>query len=70
MSGSLPIFKGSLMKEPILRYLDPKKLFVIFTDTSKWTWACLLTQSSKNEVDGKKTEMLYPINYVTCGTQM
>ena len=34
------------IEEPILKYADPEKLFISFTDASKYAWACVLTQSS------------------------
>ena len=45
--------KESLMKEPILKYSDPKNLYVLFTDASKYAWASMLKMSDEHEVDGK-----------------
>ena len=55
--------KESLMKEPILKYPDPKKPYVLFTDTSKYAWACVLTQFNEHEDDGEKIEILHPITF-------
>ena len=40
----LKLLKASLMTEPILTYPDPNLPYVLFTDTSKYAWACVLTQ--------------------------
>ena len=44
----------SLMTEPIWTYPDPNLPYVLFTDASKYAWACVLTQ--------EKT--LHPIMYM------
>ena len=41
------------MKEPILRYPDPKKPYVLFTNASKYVWTFVLLQSGEHEIDGK-----------------
>ena len=57
--------KERFIKEPILKYPNPKKLYVLFTDASKYAWVCVLTQSDEHGVDGKKTEILHPITYMS-----
>ena len=47
------MLKELLMKEPILKYPDPEKPYVLFTDASKNAWACVLTQSYLSEIEGK-----------------
>ena len=42
------------MEEPILCYPESMMTFVLFTDASKYVWACMLTQSYEHEVDEKK----------------
>ena len=37
-------FKWTLMTDPILTYPDPNLPYVLFTDASKYAWACVLTQ--------------------------
>ena len=44
MSRIIRITKTSLMTEPILTYPDPNLPYVLFTDASKYAWACVLTQ--------------------------
>ena len=41
---SFELLKTSLMTEPILSYPDPNLPYVLFTDASKYAWACVLTQ--------------------------
>ena len=57
--------KEMLLKEPILKYPDPKKLYTLFTDASKYAWACVLTQEYMHEFDGKIRKILHPITYVS-----
>ena len=40
---SFELLKTSLMTEPILTYPDPNLPYVLFTDASKYAWACVLT---------------------------
>ena len=57
--------KEMLLKEPILKYPDPKKPYTLFTDASKYAWACVLTQEYIHEFDGKERKILHPITYVS-----
>ena len=57
--------KEMLFKEPILKYPDPKKPYTLFTDASKYAWACVLTQEYVHEFDGKERKILHPITYVS-----
>ena len=36
-----------LLKEPVLKYPDPSKPYTLFTDASKYAWACVLTQEDE-----------------------
>ena len=54
-----------LLKEPVLKYPDPSKPYTLFTDASKYAWACVLTQEYEHEFDGKVRKILYPITYVS-----
>ena len=57
--------KQMLLKEPILKYPDPSKPYTLFTDASKFAWACVLTQEYEHEFDGKKRKILHPITYMS-----
>ena len=61
------------MTEPILTYPDPNHPYVLFTDASKYAWACVLTQEKIHQIEGKEVKILHPITYMSglfCGSQM
>ena len=57
--------KEMLLKEPVLKYPDPSKPYTLFTDASKFAWACVLTQEYEHEFEGKKRKILHPITYMS-----
>ena len=57
--------KEMLLKEPVLKYPDPNRPYTLFTDASKYAWACVLTQEYEHEFDGKKKKILHPITYMS-----
>ena len=59
------MLKTSLMKEPILTYPDPSLPYVLFTDASKYAWACVLTQEKTHDMEGKEVKILHPITYMS-----
>ena len=40
---SFELLKANLMTDPILTHPDPNLPYVLFTDASKYAWACVLT---------------------------
>ena len=61
------------MTEPILTYPDPYLPYVLFTDASKYAWACVLTQEKTHQIEEKEIKILHPIAYMTglfCCSQM
>ena len=52
LSGIFELLKISLMTEPILTYPDPNLPYVLFTNASKYAWACVLTQEKTHMVEG------------------
>ena len=51
---SFELLKTSLMIGPILTYPDPDLPYVLFTDASKYAWACVLTQEKNTNLkEGK-----------------
>ena len=52
---SFDLLKASLVTEPILTYPDPNFPYVLFTDASKYAWACVLMQA----------KILHPITYMS-----
>ena len=63
--ASFEMLKEGLMKEPILKYHDPNKPYTLYTDASKYAWACVLTQQYEYEQNGKKFSIQHPITYVS-----
>ena len=62
---SFDLLKASLMVEPILTYPDPNLPYVLFTDASKYAWACVLTQEKTHTFEEKETKTLHPITYMS-----
>ena len=62
---SFELLKASLMTEPILTYPDPNLPNVLFTDASKYAWACVLTQEKTHVMDEKEVKILHPITYMS-----
>ena len=62
---SFELLKASLMSEPILTYPDPNRPYILFTDASKYAWACVLTQEKTLQVEGKEIKILHPITYMS-----
>ena len=62
---SFELLKASLMTEPILTYPDPNHPYVLFTDASKYAWACVLTQEKTLQIEGKELKILHPITYMS-----
>ena len=59
------MLKTSLMTEPILTYPDPNLPYVLFTDASKYAWACVLTQEKTHVMEEKEVKILHPITYMS-----
>ena len=59
------MLKTSLMTEPILTYRDPNISYVLFTDASKYAWACVLTQEKIYMIEEKEVKLLHPITYMS-----
>ena len=62
---SFELLKASLIMEPILTYPDPNLPCVLFTDASKYTWACVLTQEKTHMFEEKEVKILHPIMYMS-----
>ena len=62
---SFDLLKASLMTELILTYPDPNVPYVLFTDASKYAWACVLTQEKTHTREGKEIKILHPIMYMS-----
>ena len=53
------------MTEPVLTYPDPNLPYVLFTDASKYAWACVLTQEKTHDIEEKEVKILHPISYMS-----
>ena len=53
------------MTEPILTYPDPSLPYLLFTDASKYAWACVLTQEKTHVMEEKEVKILHPITYMS-----
>ena len=62
---SFKLLKASLMTEPISTYPDPNLPYVLFTDASKYAWACVLTQEETYLIERKEVKILHPITYMS-----
>ena len=62
---SFQTLKDALCTEPILKFLDPQKWYVLFTDVSKYAWAGVLTQPYTEEMEGKSVTVHHPVTYVS-----
>ena len=62
---SFQMMKDYLISEPILKYPDTSKPYTIFTDTSKYGWAGVLTQEHTSVVYGKEVTANHPVSFVS-----
>ena len=62
---SFELLKTSLVTDPLLTYPDPNLPYVLFTDASKYASACVLTQEKTHILEGKETNLLHPITYMS-----
>ena len=63
--GAFEMLKEALLKEPILKYPDPSKPYVLYTDVSKYAWAGVLTQSYQHNDEKGVKEIHHPITYIS-----
>ena len=57
--------KSLLIQEPILKYPDPGKPYILYTDASKYAWSCVLTQEYEHRVKEKIRKIHHPITYAS-----
>ena len=62
---SFQTLKDALYTEPILKFPDPNKLYVLFTDASKQVWAGVLTQPYSQVMGGKLVTVHHPVTYMS-----
>ena len=54
-----------LMAEPILKYPDPNKPYILYTDASKYAWPCVLAQEYEYEIEDKLKKIHHLITYAS-----
>ena len=59
------MLKGFLLEELVLKYPNPDRPYVLYTDASKYAWAGVLTQAYRHTVDGVEKEIHHPVTYVS-----
>ena len=63
--AAFEMLKEAIITSPILKYPDPNKGYTLFTDASKYAWACVLTQEYQYEKDGKEYRINHPITFAS-----
>ena len=59
------MLKGFLLEEPVLKYPNPDRPYVLYTDASKYAWAGVLMQAYTHAVDGVEKEVHHSVTYVS-----
>ena len=62
---SFQTLKDALCTQPILKFPDPNKPYVLFKDASKHAWAGVLTQPYTEETESKIVTVHHPVTYVS-----
>ena len=62
---SFQTLKEALCTEPILKFPDPQRPYMLFTDTSKYAWAGVLMQPYTEETEGKTVTVHHQVMYVS-----
>ena len=63
--AAFELLKEAIITSPILKYPDPNKGYTLFTDASKYAWACVLTQEYQYEKGGKEYKINHPITFAS-----
>ena len=63
--AAFELLKEAIITSPILKYPDPNKRYTLFTDASKYAWACVLTQEYQYEKGGKEYKINHPITFAS-----
>ena len=62
---SFDLLKKYHIGSPILKYPDPEKQYTLFTDASRYAWACVLTQAYDHIIERNERTILHPITYMS-----
>ena len=63
--GSFDLLKKTLLRILFLNTLILEKPYTLFTDASKFAWACVLTHAYDHIIEGKEMTILHSITYVS-----
>ena len=63
--AAFELLKEAIITSPVLKYPDPNKGYILFTDASKYAWACVLTQEYQYEKCGKEYKINHPITFAS-----
>ena len=63
--AAFEMLKEFLLQEPILKYPKPDQPYILYTDTSKYAWAGVLTQAYTYKEEMKEYVIHHPITYVS-----
>ena len=58
------MLKGFLLEEPVLKYPNPNRPYVLYTDASKYAWAGVLTQAYTHAADRIEKEIHHPVTSI------
>ena len=59
------MLQSLLIQEHILKYPDPNKPYILYTDASKYVWSCVLTQEYEHKIEKKIRKIHHPITYTS-----
>ena len=59
------LLKSYLCGEPILKYAETCKPYILYTNASKYSWVVVLTQSHTMDIDGKYVTTDHPVAFVS-----
>ena len=63
--AAFELLKEVIIPSPILKYPDPNIGYTLFTDASKYAWACVLTQEYQYEKGGREYRINHPITFAS-----
>ena len=59
MPRTFDLLKKCLVESSVLKYPDHEKPYTLFTDASKYAWACVLMQAHDHFIEGKERTIFF-----------
>ena len=59
------MLRGALLEEPILKYRDPERPYILYINTSKYAWAGVLTLPCQHKEEKGDKEINHLITYIS-----